>query len=85
MVYLYLERGVGGAIFWDNKQYIGDRGRGGEFGHLCIVPNGKLCHCGQRIGEVVAILRPNGRGLLIASTQGGKKFLQRNAQVVTEA
>lgn len=48
MVYLYLERGVGGAIFWDNKQYIGDRGRGGEFGHLCIVPNGKLCHCGRR-------------------------------------
>ena len=48
MVYLALERGIGGAIFWGDKQYNGDNGRSGEFGHLRIVPNGKLCHCGRR-------------------------------------
>lgn len=48
MVYLALERGIGGAIFWEDKQYTGDNGRSGEFGHLCIVPKGKLCHCGRR-------------------------------------
>lgn len=48
MVYLALERGIGGAIFWGDKQYAGDHGRSGEFGHLRIVPNGRLCHCGRR-------------------------------------
>lgn len=48
MVYLALERGIGGAIFWGDGQYTGDNGRSGEFGHLCIVPNGRLCHCGRR-------------------------------------
>ena len=36
MVYLSLERGIGGAIFWGDKQYTGDHGRSGEFGHLRI-------------------------------------------------
>ena len=48
MVYLSLERGVGGAIFWGDEQYTGDHGRSGEFGHLCVVPNGRQCHCGRR-------------------------------------
>ena len=48
MVYMALERGIGGAIFWGDKQYTGDHGRSGEFGHLRIVPNGRLCHCGRR-------------------------------------
>lgn len=48
MVYLALERGIGGAIFWGDQQYTGDHGRSGEFGHLRIVPNGRPCHCGRR-------------------------------------
>ena len=48
MVYLSLERGVGGAIFWGDEQYTGDHGRSGEFGHLCVVPNGIPCYCGRR-------------------------------------
>lgn len=48
MVYLSLEHGIGGAIFWGDEQYTGDHGRSGEFGHLCIVPNGRLCSCGRR-------------------------------------
>lgn len=48
MVYLSLNRGVGGAILLRDRQYTGDNGRSGEFGHLRIVPNGRLCSCGRR-------------------------------------
>lgn len=48
VVYLSLDRGVGGAIIQGDKQYLGDHGRGGEFGHMRLVPNGRLCHCGRR-------------------------------------
>lgn len=48
MVYLSLNRGVGGAILLNGGQYTGDNGRSGEFGHLRIVPNGRLCSCGRR-------------------------------------
>lgn len=48
MIYLSLKRGVGGAILLNDRQYTGDNGRSGEFGHLRIVPNGRLCHCGRK-------------------------------------
>lgn len=48
VVYLSLDRGVGGAIIQGDKQYMGDHGRGGEFGHMRLIPNGRLCHCGRR-------------------------------------
>lgn len=48
MIYLSLKRGVGGSILLSERQYAGDNGRSGEFGHLRIVPNGRLCHCGRK-------------------------------------
>ena len=47
-VYLLLENGIGGAIFMDGKQIRGKNGRSGEFGHMRIVPDGRVCNCGQR-------------------------------------
>lgn len=46
-VYLFLEYGVGGAIFIGGKPYCGANGRSAEFGHMCIVPDGALCNCGR--------------------------------------
>lgn len=46
--YLYIENGVGGALMINGKAYIGNNGRSGEFGHICIIPNGEPCSCGQR-------------------------------------
>ena len=48
VVYFSLDRGVGGAILQGEGQYLGDHGRGGEFGHMRLVPNGKPCKCGRR-------------------------------------
>lgn len=47
-VCLFLENGIGGAIFRNGMAFRGRNGRSGEFGHTRIVPGGKLCNCGQR-------------------------------------
>lgn len=47
-VYLFLENGIGGAVFIGGKPYLGTEGRSGEFGHMCIVPGGRACNCGKR-------------------------------------
>ncbi len=47
LAYLSLERGVGGAVIINGKPFEGPRGTSGEFGHICIVPGGKKCACGQ--------------------------------------
>ena len=47
MAYLFLEIGVGGAVLLNGAPYKGDNRRSGEFGHMCIEPNGLLCKCGK--------------------------------------
>ncbi len=47
-VYLNIARGIGGFIWTAGDKYIGDNGIAGEFGHMKIVPNGKMCHCSQK-------------------------------------
>lgn len=48
MAYLYLGKGVGGALLLEGKPYMGKNGRSAEFGHTCVHPGGALCHCGKR-------------------------------------
>lgn len=48
LIYLSLERGVGGSIFINGEAFGGTRGMSGEFGHICIEPGGKRCACGKR-------------------------------------
>jgi predicted NBD/HSP70 family sugar kinase len=47
--FLYIESGsgVGGALFVDGVIYRGHDGYAGEFGHMKIVPHGRLCRCGN--------------------------------------
>lgn len=47
MAYLSLSRGVGGAILVSWVVYLGNSGRSGEFGHMCIHPGGVPCSCGR--------------------------------------
>lgn len=40
--------GVGGGIVADGRLLRGGFGVAGEIGHLCVVPDGRVCGCGNR-------------------------------------
>ena len=42
-----LGTGIGGAIVVDGRVIRGAHGLAGEFGHMQVVPDGRLCECGQ--------------------------------------
>ena len=48
VVYLSLNNSVGGSIIIGKNIYSGQNQRGGEFGHMTIIPGGKTCYCGQK-------------------------------------
>lgn len=47
-LYMTVSTGCGGGIIINNKLYHGSRDSAGEFGHMCIVPDGLDCKCGSR-------------------------------------
>jgi glucokinase len=47
MIMLTIGTGVGGAVITDSHMLRGGFGIAGELGHLRMVPNGRLCGCGQ--------------------------------------
>lgn len=48
MICLTLGSGVGGGIILNRNLYRGEDGLGGEIGHMCVQPDGRLCRCGKR-------------------------------------
>ena len=47
--YISLSNSVGGAAIVDKNIYEGNRQKGGEIGHMTVVPEGgELCYCGRR-------------------------------------
>ncbi len=48
MLLLTLGTGIGGGLVLGGKLYRGNRGFGGEIGHIPILPDGPLCGCGRR-------------------------------------
>lgn len=49
MVMITSGTGIGGAIVIDNKLVRGNYGKGGEIGHMKIIPNGQYCSCDERL------------------------------------
>lgn len=47
LIYLGLGTGVGGGLILNGKPYSGVNGVAMEIGHLIIVPQGRLCGCGN--------------------------------------
>jgi predicted NBD/HSP70 family sugar kinase len=47
-LYIYIGKGVGSGVLLDGRLYRGAHGAGGEFGHITIKQEGKLCNCGNR-------------------------------------
>lgn len=48
IAFISLSEGVGGAVLVNSDQYTGNNFRSGEFGHMCVEWNGRLCACGKR-------------------------------------
>ncbi|MGE5398297.1 MAG: ROK family protein [Chitinophagales bacterium] len=48
MLYLTASTGVGGGIIINGRIHRGADGTAGEFGHMTIIPEGLICHCGNR-------------------------------------
>ncbi len=43
-----LGTGLGSGLILDGKLCTGETGKGGEFGHMIVQPEGKLCGCGKK-------------------------------------
>jgi glucokinase len=48
MILLTLGTGVGGGIVLNNRIWQGADGMAGEVGHMTLIPEGRLCGCGNR-------------------------------------
>ena len=48
MILVTLGSGVGGGIIVDNKLLTGNRGAGGEIGHMLLCKGGRQCSCGRK-------------------------------------
>ena len=47
-IVITLGTGLGSGIIVDGKLLLGADGFAGELGHVCAVPNGRICGCGKR-------------------------------------
>ena len=48
IIYLSISDGVGGGIIINGRLFLGSGAMAGELGHMVIVPDGRICNCGQR-------------------------------------
>ena len=68
-----MDWGVGLGIIMDGKMHTGTSGFAGEFGHIPMIENGKLCHCGKRgcletVASGIALVERAKEGLLQGQT-----------------
>ena len=54
LLYLTISTGIGSGAIINNELLLGNKGLGGEFGHVTILPDGPLCGCGKR-GHIEAL------------------------------
>jgi predicted NBD/HSP70 family sugar kinase len=47
-LFVYMGTGIGGGVMFADGALRGYSGNAGEFGHVLVVPGGKLCRCGAR-------------------------------------
>lgn len=46
--YITVSTGIGAGLVLNGHLYRGSKGSAGEFGHMVAIPDGPLCHCGNR-------------------------------------
>jgi glucokinase len=47
-VVISLGVGIGSCFFTEGREHLGEGGYAGEFGHICLQRDGRLCGCGHR-------------------------------------
>lgn len=86
LLYLKSNSGIGGAIVLGGRPVEGAHGVGGALGHAAIVPDGRLCECGQR-GCLVTVAGPDllleraGLAGLVAERGLGEALEELSAQI----
>jgi len=58
-VIITLGHGMGSCFFSNGIPHLGTNGFAGEIGHVCIIPDGRLCGCGNK-GCLEAYVAANG-------------------------
>jgi glucokinase len=48
LLYITVSTGIGGGVICDGRLLLGAHGLAAEVGHICVLPDGPLCGCGQR-------------------------------------
>jgi glucokinase len=84
MIMLTIGTGVGGAVITDSHMLRGGFGIAGELGHLRVVPDGRLCGCGQHgclesYASGSALLR-SAKELVASSDPLGKRLREIEAE-----
>lgn len=64
-----MDWGIGLGIIMDGKMHLGSSGFAGEFGHIPLIDEGLLCHCGKRgcletVASGIALTRMAREGIL---------------------
>jgi fructokinase len=67
--------GCGGGIVYKGEVFAGAQAIAGEWGHMCIDPNGPLCYCGQK-GCVETFISGGGLEKRYAERYGVKRPLK---------
>lgn len=80
-----MDWGVGLGIIMDGKMHTGTSGFAGEFGHIPMIENGKLCHCGKRgcletVASGIALVERAKDGLLEGQTSVLRKMTNNDLE-----
>jgi glucokinase len=83
---MVVSTGVGGGIVLDGRLLDGGSGNAGHIGHMCVVPEGRVCVCGAR-----GCLEAEASGTAIAAITGrpaaeaGPEVMARTGRLVGQA
>jgi N-acetylglucosamine repressor len=70
---VHADWGIGLGLILNGQLYTGKSGFSGEFGHIPMIENGELCHCGKRgcleaVASVAAVARKAKQGIARGNT-----------------
>ncbi len=82
-VYVTVSTGIGGGVFCNNRLVEGAGFSAGEVGHVCIVPEGRLCGCGRR-GCLEAQSSGTAIGKIFSELAGGNYSAKQTAQLAAQ-